>query len=73
MQVVDDLAPQVGLEPTTLRLTGQSSALEYACFQRSREERTDASEPFRRAIRRRIRRRDKHLGSNRTLISIAGS
>ena len=32
------LAPQVGLEPTTLRLTAEGSMLEYVCFQRSREE-----------------------------------
>ncbi len=30
------LAPEVGLEPTTLRLTGGSSALEHLCYQRSR-------------------------------------
>ncbi len=28
MQVVDLLAPQVGLEPTTLRLTAECSAIE---------------------------------------------
>jgi len=32
------LAPQVGLEPTTLRLTGESSTVEHACYQRSRQE-----------------------------------
>jgi hypothetical protein len=32
------LAPQVGLEPTTLRLTGESSTVEPTCYQRSRQE-----------------------------------
>src|ERR1035438_6040109 len=32
------LAPQVGLEPTTLRLTAECLSLEYTCFQRSTEE-----------------------------------
>ena len=31
------LAPQVGLEPTTLRLTAEGSTLEHVCFQRSSE------------------------------------
>jgi hypothetical protein len=33
------LAPQVGLEPTTLRLTADGSKLEYVCFQRRTEKR----------------------------------
>jgi hypothetical protein len=36
--VLDLLAPQVGLEPTTLRLTAECLGLEYTCFQRSTEE-----------------------------------
>ena len=32
-------APQVGLEPTTLRLTAECLGSEYTCFQRSTEER----------------------------------
>src|SRR3569833_590074 len=34
------LAPQVGLEPTTLRLTAECLRSEYTCFQRSTEEET---------------------------------
>jgi hypothetical protein len=32
------MAPEVGLEPTTLRLTGASSGSEHLCYQRSRVE-----------------------------------
>jgi hypothetical protein len=35
-----ELAPQVGLEPTTLRLTAEGLNPEYTCFQRSRDEST---------------------------------
>jgi hypothetical protein len=36
--VIDFMAPEVGLEPTTLRLTGQAYRLESQCYQWSRAE-----------------------------------